>query len=520
MRLSKRKRARAQVQSVASPPAVGAAYGSGGYIVGGSSYFGAQQSDARQVMVLPHKDERLKIRAPERTILALKSRVFVENYGPGAAIRNLAAMIGSLKIQSISGDEKWSQIAEDWFNKITGTGLTFDGGGRLNLAMWQTLTTERDLIDGDAFTIFTNSLTSGRPRMMGSEGLCVESGQGCTGPNWIDGVECNPVTRFPLRYCFIQRDAKNTPQSRIVPAWAVHHHVEPRSFSAVRGVPALAHCLNNFQDIIETTSFQKQALKVAALIGLTPEDDTSMGPATQMGVVSPLQRETVFLPPTTSSTATQPPTRVTYEQAMEAGIVATRRMKAIHDDRPHPNGEEFKKTLLREAAIGLRFPPQLLYFMDDPSGAYARIILDIAAKTISDYHAARLAPFMRRTWAYWIANAMRNGDIPEPSKGDWMKIKLTPPRMPTADLGKMGRLYIELRKTCLQSHRGIYEELGMDYEDEIDQCGREFRLLMDTEKKHGLPPGALTNGLLPIGQKTTELEAEPDAGAEERQTIP
>jgi len=232
---------------------------------------------------------------------------------------------------------------------------------------------------------------------------------------------------------------------------------------------------------------------------------------TPMGVSSPLQRETIYLPPTTSATATQPAIKETFEQAMEGGIVSTRPMKAVHDERPHPNGETFKLQLLREAAIGLNMPPQLLFFMDDPGGAYARIILEIAARTITDHHVNHLAPFVRRVWAYVVAKGMALGDIPEPQSGDWLKIKLTPPRMPTADLGKMGRLYIELRKTCLQSHRGVYEELGMDYEDEIDQCGREFRLMMDTEAKYGLPPGSLTNALLPMGQTVDSL-MNPDAG--------
>ncbi len=479
---------------------------------GGTSYFGAQASDARKSIILPPKDEMLRLRAQDRTLLALKSRVFAENYGPGAALWNLAAMIGSLKVQSISGDEAWSQQAEDYFNRLTGSALSFDAGGRINLAMWQVLSTYRRFVDGDKFDVFTVSPTSGRARLMGYEGLCVETGQGCEGPGWIDGIECNPTTRFPLRYCFVQRDSKGVAVNKILNGAAVHHHVTNRSFSARRGVPALAHALNNFQDIVETTAFQKQALKVAAMIGLTPADESPTGPLSQMGVSAPLQRETIYLPPTTSATATQPAIQATFEQAMEGGQVSTRPMKAVHDERPHPNGQAFKKDLLYEAAIGLNMAPQLLFFMDDPGGAYARIILELAARTITDHHVNHLAPFMRRVWAYVVAIGMQQGDIPEPQSGDWLKIKLTPPRMPTADLGKMGRLYIELRKTCLQSHRGIYEELGMDYEDEIDQCGREFKLLMDTEAKYGLPPGSLTNALLPMGQTMDSLR-NPASGA-------
>lgn len=505
MGVKSRKRGRGAVQSLAVVPQPTAIAGQTIFYGGGTSYFAAQHSDSRQRLILPHKDELHKLRAQDRTLMALKSRVFAENYGPGAALRHFASMIGSLKPQSISGDDEWSKIAEERFNQVTGSALSFDAGGRLTLPMWQVMGTYRALLDADCFTVFTRSPTTGTARLMGYEGLCVEQGKDCDTPNWIDGIECNPATRFPLRYCFVERNAKGETFNRILPGAVVHHHFTPQSYSARRGVPAFAHCLNNFQDIIETTAFQKQALKVAALIGLTPADESPMGPTSQMGVSSPLQRESIFLPPTTSATATLPATKVTFEQAMEGGLVSTRPMKTLHDGRPHPNGEEFKKTMLREAAIGLDMPPQLLYFMDDPGGAWTRVLLELAARTITNHHVNHLAPFVRRVWAYVVANEMRLGNIPEPSKGDWLKIKLTPPRMPTADLGKMGRLYIELRKTCLQSHRGIYEELGMDYEDEIDQCGREFKLMMDTEVKHGLPPGSLTNALLPMGQTVDSL---------------
>lgn len=480
------------------------------YILGQTTYFGAQFSESRQSMQLGPKDAADQLRAPERTILALKSRVLAENYGPGAALWNLASMIGALKVQSISGDPTWSALAEEYFNRITGSALSFDAAGRHALGMYQVMTTFRRLVDGDAFTAYTDS-PSGHARVMGYEGLCVEQGRDKNPYRWADGIECDPITRFPLRYCFIGKDAKGAPTERVLEGRVVHHHVTNRTFSARRGVPAMAHALNNFQDIIETTAFQKQAMKIAAMIGLTPKADPNPGgPFANAGLGAPLQRESVYLPPTTSAAPTSPQTKVIYEEAMAGGLVGTRPFDVVHDDRPHPNGESFKQTLLREAAIGLNMPPQLLFFMDDPGGAYARIILDLASRTIADHHANHLAPFMRRTWAYVIALGIKSGDVPAPSKGDWLKIKLTPPRMPTADIGKMGRLYIELRRIGLQSHRAIYEELGMDYEDEIDQVGAEFRLFLDTEKKYNLPPGSLTNSLLPQGSTIQSLEADPE----------
>ena len=64
--------------------------------------------------------------------------------------------------------------------------------------------------------------------------------------------------------------------------------------------------------------------------------------------------------------------------------------------------------------------------------------------------------------------------------------------MPTADLGKMGRLYIELRKSLMTTHMRFYEEMGFDWEDEIDQAARELSVLLKKEQEYNLPPGSLS----------------------------
>lgn len=486
--------------------AVGANYYGGAW---GSSYFGAQTSDSRGRLILPNIRTEDQIRAPERTILALKSRLLAENYGPGAALRNLATLIGALKPQSASKDEAWRPLAEDYFDRVTNSPLTFDAGGRFTLTTYQPMTTFRRMVDGDMATVLGRS-NSGHARVMGYEGLCIETGPKQMPPDWIDGVRCNPQTRFPLQYSFAERGPKGETVYRIVDAASVIHHMTSWSFGARRGVPALAHALNDFHDIIETKSFQKQMIKVASLIGLTRRSDA--GPAAMpynLGIGTPLQ-SSAWQPPTAAApVTTEPEQKMRFEEAVEGGMMSTAPFDVVHDDRPHPNGEEFKKSLLRECAIGLNFPPQLLFYMDDPGGAYARIILEMAARAIIDHHVNHLAPMVRRLWAYVIALGAQTGEIPYPSTSDWMKIRLTPPRMPTADIGRTGRLMIELRRACLTSHSRLYEEQGLDYEEEMEQCAREFQQLMQLEVKYGLPSGVLTQSLL--SPQAAAMMAQPDA---------
>lgn len=462
----------------------------------GTSYFGAQFSESRGQLVLPDADTEKQLQAPERTLLALKSRLLAENYGPGAALRNLASLIGALNARSASKDKAWAALNDEYFQRVTQSPLTFDAGGRLTLTTYQPMTTLRWMVDGDMATVLAVS-DSGHGRVMGYEGLCIEAGPNQKPPEWFDGVRCDPQTRFPLDYSFAERGLRGETVYRIVPAISVIHHMAQTTFGARRGVPALAHALNDFHDIIETKGFQKQMIKVASLIGLTRRADPGMNAAPyNLGIGAPLQQKPWVPPGESSAPTTQPEVKLKFEQAVEGGMMATAPFDVVHDDRPHPNGEEFKKSLLRECAIGLNFPPQLLFYMDDPGGAYARIILEMAAKTILDHHINHLAPMVRRLWAYFTAMGIKKGDLPAPATSDWMKIRLTPPRMPTADLGRMGKLMIELRRACLTSHSRLYEELGLDYQIEIEQCAKEFAELMALEQKHNLPPGVLTQSLL------------------------
>lgn len=462
----------------------------------GYTMFGAQKSDARGELLLPDKRTEVAFSSGERTILALKSRLLVENYGPAGALRKLAQLVGPLKLQADSGDPKWDALAEGWFNRVTESPMLFDAGGRYNLASYQTRCLFRSWVEGDCFTVLTAS-QSGRAQVKGYDGLCVETAPKQLPPAWIDGVLCDIRTGFPLGYSFRERDAKNKPFYRVLEGSKVIHNANHWTFAARRGVPALAHALNNFQDLLESDAFVKQAIKVASMIGITRKADPGPGPPVNFGVGSPLQRST-FTPPTaTETTTTLPLPTQTFEHAIEGGIVSTAPFEALHDARPHPNFMAYKEALFRETAWGIGFPPQLLFWMDDPGGAWTRTILDDAAKTIAGYHANFLGPMVKRLWAHTIALGIKRGDVEAPQRGNWLKLRLTPPRNITADLGKIGKLNIELRRSLQTTFSHLYEELGMDWESELDQCGREFAYLMQLETKYGLPEGAMTHALLP-----------------------
>lgn len=480
--MSKRRRIKATQQSRPMVPASAVYYGASGYIA-------TQESPARGRMITFAEDTRRQLSPWARLTLILKSRTLVENYGPAKALWNLAGLIGALKPQAMSGDRAWDELAEKRFNEIAYSPLSFDRAGQFTFSTWQTFTTYRRFVDGDVFSFLTET-TSGAAAIAGREAHQCGGGEG---DGWIDGV-LTDSNGYALRYNF--RSLSGGKDYTVLPP-QVHHHRTISTMGGTRGAPCLAHAINDMHDALEIKGYVKRAIKTAALMGLTRRaDNTGNGSPSNFGLAAAVETDN-FSPAGAGYGNTQSGKPVTFEDVFDSGIMSAVPLDVVHDDRPHPNAEEFQKRLMREAAIGLGVPPQILFFMDAPGGAEIRTQLDIFDRFIRDQHANYLLPFCQRFWTYLIAKEMKAGRLPYPSKGDFWKVRWSPPKSITADIGRVGSLTIDLLRAGLTTSAAHYESQGLDYEQELDQVGAEFRRRMDTEEKYGLPPGSLTAALMP-----------------------
>ncbi len=444
-------------------------------------------------MILPNPDTSKQLAPWARTILILKSRALCENYGPAKALANLAELIGSLKPQANSGDKAWDALAEAAFDRIANSPLMFDRAAKRTFYTWQTFTTFRRFTDGDIFSILTES-TSGTASIAGREAHQCSGGEG---DGWNDGVLVDS-NGYALRYNFRSlqggKDYTLQPQN-------LHHHANWGTLGGTRGTPPLAHAINDMHDAMETKGFVKRAIKTAALMGITRRSDRadqsqSGLPPFNFGVAAAVETDN-YSPAGSGQGTIQDQKRLTFEDVFDAGIMSAVPIDTVHDDRPHPNAEAFQKRLLEEAAIGLGVPPGILYFMSDAGGAEVRTHLEIFDRFIQAQHRNHLLPFCQRFWTYCIAKEMKAGRLPEPSKGDFWKVRWSPPKSITADVGRVGKLNIEMLRAGLTTSAAHYESQGLDYEAELDQVAREIQMRMQKEKEYGLPPGSMTAALLP-----------------------
>lgn len=464
----------------------------------GTGYFGAQSDELkRQELATFARDTRVQMSWGARTTLLLISRTLAENYGPARALQNLARFVGYLRPQCQSGDTTFDELAEKRFHEIAGNKYIFDASGRHTFYSFQQEANYRRYVDGDIFAIMTSD-RFGRARVAAREAHLVESGMAIPQNGWYDGVRINSDGR-PIQYRFINPDvAYPTLRPKVIGAGAVHHMATFAALGATRGTPAFSHALNDFRDLIETKSFVKQAIRLAAQIGLTKKkDDTINGqPGEIFGIGAPIQTGP-YTPPGESVPDPVPEDypSVKFEDYISGGLISQVPLETLQDERPHPNQEDFKKSLLREAAVGIGVPPQLLYFMDSPGGAEMRTLIDLFSRFVMSEYENHLEPLCQRFWSYCIAREIIEGRLPMPSTGTFWAVRWVRPRSLTADFARVNKTEIDLRKANMTTFQDWYDVAGSNWEDKIEQLGIEAQRLMDTEKKYSLPPGTLLNAM-------------------------
>lgn len=481
-------------------------------------WIAVQESPARGQLQVGVPDTRRWMEPHEHKILLLKSRTLVANSGNAqGALNSITNMVGMLKPQARCEDVAWCKLAEARFAAVTGSPMMFDASGRHTFETAQAMLTELCARDGDVFTLLTRS-EGGFPRFAFREAHECRTPWGGEGiRDWNNGVRTNRE-RFPVAYRFAEADGWGPEKEYTVSQRQIHHTARFKTLGQTRGTPALAHAINDLHDIMETKGFVKQAIKLAAMIGLTRRQDAPHGMTpSSLGVASPVTFEEPFAPQAgdeSSGQTVQTDRVLTFEDLYAGGIISSVPLDTLHDERPHPNQGEFNNRILREIAAGIGLPHQLLYWMDDPGGAYSRIQLEACCRWTVREHADRLRPWCQRVWNYVIAVEMQSGRLPYPSKGEWWKVKWCPQRSMTADLGKMGKLMIELRKMLMTTYAAYYEELGMDYEEELSQTSLELKYIKELEKRDGHEPGELSAALsTQQGRQADQPAADPQKAA-------
>lgn len=482
----------------------------------GSGYDAANSSARRGYVYFPQTDTRREIDTWARTEVLRKARYLTRNVGfAKRCTRGLAHMVGSLSPRPLTKDKTWNTKALALFDRRAGSPLTFDRAAQFDVYSCQPMITGTRLQDGDLGTVLTENITGGAMCAF-FEGHQIANGNGSIAAGWDDGVRIANERAALFRLL----DPADKNRAVDIPASDFILHVDRLSFGHRRGISALHHAINNMLDRTEIWSDVKMGIKLSNRIGyyIARQQIAPSGAPKGMG-----NRVT------TGSDDDGNPVLIenVYRGGKMLQLNAGEEIKQLLDQRPHPNSREFLEDLNRDIAWGIGLSPDVLWNIAKLGGASVRYVLADAMIWIQAQQQLLVDQFLTRFWIYFVAKEMRAGRLEKCADPEWWKVGFLPPARLTVDIGRDGKLSIDLHRAGMLTLQRWYGEQGLEWEAELEQhvreyatklqicqkIGEEFGIEIDPAKVFPPPPGSSPSSLVdPAGNP---VSSDPAFGQED-----
>jgi hypothetical protein len=213
----------------------------------------------------------------------------------------------------------------------------------------------------------------------------------------------------------------------------------PMTPDQVVGIPAMAVCAWDFQDIGETRDFEKLAQKAAARITLIETNEGGEAPP-GADLIAP-----------GASGSSSPSTSSMYAERMEGGLYQYLKantgssISTLVANRPTENQQSYEDRLLRGCFYAIEWSSDFTLNPGTAGGAKQRVIVEKINRTCKK-NQALAAKVMRRIDGYRISKAVKLGILP-PNK-DWWRWEYQGPAEVTADRKYESEIDLE------ENHRG------------------------------------------------------------------
>jgi capsid protein len=258
------------------------------------------------------------------------------------------------------------------------------------------------------------------------------------------------------------------------------HVFEPEFASGARNHPTLQHSINHILDEMEMLALEKHAVK--------DNQDVSRIIKRQEGT---LEDDGDFrVSPDTGELAEQ--TDPTAIQKIVGGKVVALKpgesMESFQSNRPSPVFTGFLEHLKRDSSAGV-LPYEFVLDPTKVGGASVRLIEAKADRRFSYRQLILIQRFLRPTWGWVIGDAIDRGELP-PMKG-WNKVAWVTPRRITVDAGREAQQNRADVETGLKTVSDHYQELGMDFREELERRAQDARAILDAAGKYGVPVSML-----------------------------
>lgn len=443
------------------------------------------------------------------------------NSGIARVIVTIAMMVGSQQAQMDSGDSEWDEAVETLLRIENGSALICDRSGQNNLEQFQQLVELLAMRDGDCFIVLTKTDT-GRAsyRLYEAHVVNGQPNGSWSDKSWRNGIKFNNDGR-PVSYFF--QDQDNLTKGTEIPAQSVIHY-KYADATSVRGVPALAHAVLNITDIIERRGFTKATIKLRAMLGLAITMDVDGKKTGDRPISGQLRMGPGAYPSSREgelATAADRGPKV-EEVSMAGNTTSVMRLapgedaKILNDDSPNPNATEFENEILRDVAIGLQMPPQVIFWLEKQTGPMVRFTVRMAEKRIGQRRAYARNVFLNRWIAYQVATAGKAGRLPAKFPAKWFNCTWQEPASLTIDVGRDGNLELRQLDAGVSSMDDVIGPAGGNWRETVAQKRKEAAFVIDQAKElsaeTGLPLDQCLSMIRQPGRAADQI-TKPDSGA-------
>ena len=456
-----------------------------------SGFDAAGYSERRAWIQWPTLDTRKELTGADRHQILKKARKLYADVGLARRIVNgISSLVGYLKPQADSPDREFNRAAEELFYERAGTAFVFDRAAKLDFWSWQLALTRLRIKDGDCLSVLSET-KAGTANIILYEAHQIDNGTTRNNDTGlIDGVFIDKFGRH-IAYRLVDQD--DTASFSNVSANDAIFYADFERPNQVRGYSSLAHAINHMQDQSEIIADVKHGIKMANQVGLMRSKKTAYtGP---QGFTSTL------------TTATQNSTVLNVENMQRGGIVAelgdNETLSVLHDGRPHPNQMLLLEWLVRDIAWGVGLSPEVLWDLAKQTGPSQRYLMAETKRWI-EHEQNKLKAACQRFYTYFIAKAIKNGELPTPPK-NWWWAEWIPQADMTIDVGREGNLELAQIEAGLMSKNTFFSKRGKDWESETRQLAAEIQRTREIEAEFGLDEGQLD------GLKTKQITIQEEA---------
>lgn len=414
----------------------------------------ARTNVQRSWLYMPTLDPAKELTNYDRTELLRRAHWMYNNVGIAArAIDGVARYSAPLVPQARTKDESFNTAVEQLFEDACCTAaFGFDAGAEVNFYEAQPFILRQVALDGDFFWQKILSKNGrGLVRFIGGESIGNSSNL-TSSDNWSDGILTDRFGR-PTAYNVV--NPADTSKSTIVSADDMHQVRRMYRRGYLRAPSWLARASNHLQDISEILSYEKTSFKLNSQVAfvITSPEAGSIG----LGVSRAKQD---------AGTG-----NVTIDNLYNAsGIPQLKpgeKLESFSNLHPNTNFQNFLDYLMRDIAWGMGISPELLWNITDAGGANTRYLLEDANIFFRECQSVIREQFCRPFWTFWVWNEIESGRLPYPGD-DWWRCEWIAPKPPSVDLGRDGKLYMNLVQAGLLSRKRYNNMMGLDDQQEED----------------------------------------------------